>query len=73
MLAVLDLLGIACDEDAPSLAAAIWLADVSPVLSHAPIGLEVPIAIKGQHRSWHMEDSTKGALSQGSGRNCSSE
>lgn len=45
MLSWLDLPGISGNEDAPSLAATVWLADISAGFSLTTIGLEVPIAM----------------------------
>jgi hypothetical protein len=45
MLSWLDLPGRSGDEDASSLTASVWLADVSAGFSLTTIGLEVPIAM----------------------------
>lgn len=51
VLAMLDLLRVSSNEDAPSLAATVRLANVCPVLSHATISLEVPITMQEQNDS----------------------
>lgn len=45
VLPMFNLLWVAGYEDAPPLAATVWLADVRLVFPHAPVGLEIPIAM----------------------------